>query len=107
MNASPEAAPDRVAETPARRVAIVAGFVLVAHVGLLALAISMQDKPVEKPVESQTITAELISAAPAPVAMPAALQSSMPPQPVPPKPHPKQRPVEQHVTPVKSTPGPV
>ncbi|MFT4067713.1 hypothetical protein [Paraburkholderia sp.] len=73
-----DALPNRVSETSARRIAVVAGFVLAARVGLLAPELSMQDKLVEKPLESQTITAELISAAPAPVSMSAALQSSAP-----------------------------
>jgi protein TonB len=106
MNALPNVAPDRANATPSRRIVVAVGFVLAMHLGLLAFVLSARDKVVEKPIESKTITAELISEMPAPVAMPAALQSSAPPQPVPPKPHSKQRPVEHHVTPVRSTPVP-
>ena len=69
----------------------------------------MRNEPPPRPIESKTITAELISAAPPqPVAAPVAIQSTPvppPPKPVPPKPTPKPKPVVQpHV---KAAPTPL
>jgi protein TonB len=89
---------------------IAAGVVVVGiHVGLLAIALTMRNEPPPRPIESKTITAELISAAPPqPVAAPAAIQSTPvppPPKPVPPKPTPKLKPtVQPHV---KAAPTPL
>ncbi|WP_260858883.1 energy transducer TonB [Paraburkholderia sp. BCC1885] len=105
MNTFHRAAPERAVKTSAYRVVAVATLVLAAHVGLLVIALSVQDRPVEKPVESRTITASLLSETPTPVVTPATLQSSAPPQPVPPNSYPKPRPVEHHVT-VRPTPFP-
>lgn len=79
------------------------------HVGLLAIALTMRNEPPPRPIESKTITAELISSAPPqPVAAPAAIQSTPvppPPKPVPPKPTPKPKPtVQPHV---KAAPTPL
>lgn len=80
--------------------------VVVIHVALLAVVLSMRhDEPV-RPLESRTMTAELLS--PAPVAAPAAVQSiAPPPKPTPPVPHPKPK-VQAHPTPTpKPTPMPL
>ncbi|WP_086382278.1 energy transducer TonB [Caballeronia sordidicola] len=89
---------------------IAAGVAVVGiHVGLLAIALTMRNEPPPRPVESKTITAELISAAPPqPVAAPAAIQSTPvppPPKPVPPKPTPKLKPTVQPR--VKAAPTPL
>jgi protein TonB len=89
---------------------IAAGVAVVGiHVGLLAIALTMRNEPSPRPVESKTITAELISAAPPqPVAAPAAIQSTPvppPPEPVPPKPTPKLKPTVQPR--VKAAPTPL
>ena len=74
------------------------------HVGLLAVALTWRNEPVPRPIESTTITAELISPAPPqPVAAPVAIQST--PMPPPPKPVPKPRPVVQPR--VKAAPAPL
>ncbi|MFP3567860.1 energy transducer TonB [Paraburkholderia sp. SIMBA_030] len=51
------------------------------HVALLAVVLTLRSEPVVRPIESRTMTAELLS--PAPVAAPAALQSIAPPPPEP------------------------
>ena len=89
---------------------IAAGVAVVGiHVGLLAIALTMRNEPPPRPVESKTISAELISAAPPqPVAAPAAIQSTPvppPPKPVPPKPTPKLKPTVQPR--VKAAPAPL
>ncbi|MDP9158177.1 MAG: energy transducer TonB [Pseudomonadota bacterium] len=89
---------------------IAAGVAVVGiHVGLLAIALTMRNEPSPRPVESKTITAELISAAPPqPVAAPAAIQSTPvppPPKPVPPKPTPNLKPTVQPR--VKAAPTPL
>lgn len=97
-------APRGVIEWPARRIIMVAALVLAAHVGLLVfIFIASQREPINKPIESQTIIAELISEKPTPVATPVALRSSAALKPVSPKPHYRRLPVEQHTRPVKST----
>ncbi|MEM5387933.1 energy transducer TonB [Paraburkholderia phymatum] len=88
-----------------RRFAVVAALVVTIHVVALAVAFTMREDVPARPIESRTITAELIS--PAPVAAPAAIQSI--PTPPPPKPMPvrKVKPkVQPHPTP-KSTPEPL
>jgi periplasmic protein TonB len=83
--------------------------VVAIHVALLAIVLTMRQEPPPRPIESKTITAELISAAPPePVAAPAAIQSTPvppPPKPVPPKPTPKPKPVVQPR--VKAAPTPL
>lgn len=62
------------------------------HVALLAVLVTMRNEPLPRVVESRPITAELLSAEPAPVAAPVAVESTPtppPPKPVPPKPTPK------------------
>jgi protein TonB len=106
-NAFGSGAPDNSSINP--RV-IAAGVAVVGiHIGLLAVALTMRNEPPPRPIESKTITAELISAAPPqPVAAPAAIQSTPvppPPKPVPPKPTPKLKPtVQPHV---KAAPTPL
>src|ERR1700686_730628 len=78
--------------------------VVAIHVGLLAVALTWRNEPVPRPIESTTITAELISPAPPqPVAAPVAIQST--PMPPPPNPVPKPRPVVQPR--VKAAPAPL
>lgn len=105
MNASvmPEFA--RIGQRPGHRIAAAVGLVILAHVGLLVFFLTAREKPVQRPIESQTITAELISAAPQPVTTPVAIQSAAPPQPTPPKPRPKPTPVHHAVA--KPTPAPM
>jgi protein TonB len=80
------------------------------HVALLAFMLTQRNAPPPRPIEAKTITAELISAAPQPVAAPAAIQSTPtppPPKPIPPKPTPKPK-VQPHVKPAPApTPLPV
>jgi protein TonB len=104
---SGHASPDKAPINPRVIAATVA--VVAIHVGLLAIALTMRDEPPPRPVESKTITAELISAAPPqPVAAPAAIQSTPvppPPKPVPQKPVPKLKPTVQPR--VKAAPTPL
>lgn len=83
--------------------------VVAIHVGLLVVALTLRDEPPPRPIESKTITAELISPAPPqPLAAPAAIQSTpvpAPPKAVPPKPVPKPKPVIQPR--VKAAPTPL
>ena len=83
--------------------------VVAIHVGLLAVALTLRHEPAPRPIESKTITAELISPAPPqPVAAPVAIQSTpvpSPPKPVPPKPVQKPKPVVQPR--VKAAPTPL
>ena len=104
---SGHASPDKAPINPRVIAATVA--VVAIHVGLLAIALTMRNEPPPRPVESKTITAELISAAPPqPVAAPTAIQSTPvppPPKPVPPKPTPKLKPTVQPR--VKAAPTPL
>ncbi|SIT44033.1 TonB family protein [Paraburkholderia piptadeniae] len=87
------------------RIVTVTGIVIGLHVVAFAVAFTMREATPLKPIESHTITAELIS--PAPVAAPAAIQSI--PTPPPPKPTPVQKvkpKVQPHPTP-KPTPEPL
>ncbi|MPW21546.1 TonB family protein [Paraburkholderia sp. CNPSo 3157] len=84
-----------------RRIAVVAALVAVSHVVALAVAFTMHEDVPVRPIESRTITAELIR--PAPVAVPAAIQSI--PTPLPPKPVPAQK-VKPKVQP-RPTPKPL
>jgi protein TonB len=61
--------------------------VVAIHIALLAVILTVRNEPAGRPLESRTMTAELLS--PAPVAAPAALQSIAPPppKPTPPVPH--------------------
>jgi protein TonB len=83
--------------------------VVALHVALLIFSLTLRDTP-PRPVEARTITAELISALPQPVAAPAVIQSTPtppPPKPVPPKPTPKPK-AQSHVKPALApTPMPV
>ncbi|WP_087740106.1 energy transducer TonB [Paraburkholderia piptadeniae] len=69
-----------------RRIAVVAALVAAIHVAALAVAFTIRESVPLRPIESRTITAELIS--PAPVTAPAAIQSTPTP---PPKPTPVQK----------------
>jgi periplasmic protein TonB len=90
---------------------VIAASVAVAliHVGLLAAVLTLRNESPSRPIESKTITAELISLAPPqPVAAPVAIQSTPappPPKPVPPKPVQKPKPVVQPR--VKAAPTPL
>ncbi|MGA7812124.1 MAG: energy transducer TonB, partial [Caballeronia sp.] len=55
---------------------------MLVHAGLLAWMIAVHDRTIERPLESRTITAELLSAEPQPV-VPLAATSPAPPNPVP------------------------
>ena len=70
-----------------RRV-VAAGVAVVAlHAILLTVLVTMRNNPLPRPVEVRAITAQLLSAEPAPVAAPVAVESTpTPPKPVPPKP---------------------
>ena len=88
------------------RVVSAVAFVVLFHAALIVLLLTVRDEPPSRPLESHSITAELLSAAPA--VAPAALQSAAPaPKPAPPVPHPKPK-VETHPTPVvkRTTPEP-
>lgn len=68
-----------------RRVVTATAIVAALHVALLVAVLIARDEPVPRALESRTITAELLS--PAPVAAPAAIQSTpTPPKPTPPVP---------------------
>lgn len=84
-----------------------AGAAVVAiHVALLAVVMTVRNAPLPRPIESRAITAQLLSAEPAPVAAPVAIQSTpTPPKPVPPKPTPKPK-VQPRVKPAP-TPVPM
>ncbi|WP_227749259.1 TonB family protein [Paraburkholderia atlantica] len=83
------------AATSYRRAAIVLGAVIVAHLLLLAIALSARNRIVERPVEPRTITALLLSPEPpAPVVSPPAPPppaAVVPPAPTPQVPHPAAR----------------
>lgn len=64
MNASAPAAFAHAGPQATRRVVIAAAVVLLVNVVLFAIMLTVREKPVERPLESLTITAELISAAP-------------------------------------------
>jgi periplasmic protein TonB len=77
--------------------------VVLLHAALIALLVTIRNEPPTRPLESRSITAELLSAAPA------ALQSSAPaPKPAPPVPHvkPKIEPKPVPVPKMKSEPLP-
>src|SRR5689334_10928571 len=75
--------------------------VALLHAALIALLLTIRNEPPQRPLESRSITAELLS--PAPAAAPAALQSAAPaPKPVPPVPRVKPK-VEPKPTPVPKT----
>jgi protein TonB len=97
----------RTGHPPTRRILIVTVAVLLIHAALLFIVLTIRDEPEERPLESHTITAELISAAPTPVTTPVALQSSAPPTPVPPTPRPKPHPVVHHTPAPKPVPAPM
>jgi protein TonB len=61
--------------------------VVAIHIALLAVILTVRNEPAVRPLESRTMTAELLS--PAPVAAPVALQliAPPPPKPTPPVPH--------------------
>jgi protein TonB len=81
-------APERTSGVD-RRVMVAAAAVVALHVALVAVVTTMRNEPKPRPVEARSITAQLISAEPAPVAAPVAVESTPtppPPKPVPPKP---------------------
>jgi periplasmic protein TonB len=99
--------------TPARsarlnsRIITATAAVAAIHVALLAAVLSARHDAEARPIESHTMTAELLS--PAPVAAPVALQSTAPPPPgpVPLVSHARPK-VQQRPTPVaKPTPAPL
>lgn len=63
------------------RALTVTAAVAALHLALLAVVLTLRNEPVVRPIESRTMTAELLS--PAPVAAPVALQSIAPPPPKP------------------------
>ena len=101
----------RSTESPGINPRVMAASVAVVaiHVGLLAVVLTMRNESPPRPIESKTLTAELISPAPPQlVAAPVAIQSTPvppPPKPVPPKPVPKPKPVVQPR--VKAAPTPL
>ncbi|WP_449179376.1 TonB family protein [Trinickia sp. YCB016] len=75
--------------------------VVLLHAALIALLVTIRNEPPARPLESHSITAELLS--PAPAAAPAALQSSAPaPKPAPSVPHAKPK-VEPKPAPIPKT----
>jgi periplasmic protein TonB len=99
---SPAAFTARSADAGGLNLRVIGAIVAVValHVALLIFSLTQRDTP-PRPVEARTITAELISALPQPVAAPAVIQSTPtppPPKPVPPKPMPRPR-VQSHVKP--------
>lgn len=89
------------------RVMAACALVLAIHAALLGVALTMRHEPPPRPVETKTITAQLISETPQPAPQPVAVES--PPTPQPPKPVPKPQPkpkVKPKVEP-KPTPMPV
>ncbi|CAB3771682.1 energy transducer TonB [Paraburkholderia humisilvae] len=82
--------------------------VLIAHAVLIVIALTMREKPLPKPVELRSITAELLSPPAPPVAAPAAIQSNPTPPPKPTPPVHREKPkVQPRPTPVpKPTPLP-
>ena len=80
--------------------------VIAIHIALLALVLTARETP-PRPVESKTITAQLISEAPPqPAAAAPALESRpVPPTPVPPKPKPTPKP--RQITPPRAKAPPV
>jgi protein TonB len=86
------------------RVVTATAAVALIHVALLAAILSMRHYEPVRPIEARTLTAELLS--PAPVAAPAAVQSTVPPpKPTPPVPHAKPK-VQLRPTPMPK-PAPV
>jgi periplasmic protein TonB len=83
--------------------------VLAAHCVLIVIALTMREKPLPKPVELRSITAELLSPPAPPVAAPAAIQSTPTPPPKPTPPVHREKPkVQPRPTPVqKPTPTPL
>src|SRR5580658_10304037 len=75
--------PNASSVTPCRHIVVVLGAVILVHAGLLAWMVAVRDRTIERPLESRTITAELLSAEPQPVVPLAAIQPT-PPHPVPP-----------------------
>jgi periplasmic protein TonB len=79
--------------------------VVAIHIALLAVILTVRNEPAVRPLESRTMTAELLS--PAPVAAPVALQSIAPPPPKPTPPVPHARPKVQPRPTPKPTPMPL
>ncbi|KIG10943.1 energy transducer TonB [Caballeronia concitans] len=89
------------------RVMAACALVLAIHAALLGVALTMRHEPPPRPIETKTITAQLVSETPQPAPQPVAVES--PPTPQPPKPVPKPQPkpkVKPKVEP-KPTPMPV
>jgi protein TonB len=79
--------------------------VVAIHIALLAAILTVRNEPSVRPLESRTMTAELLS--PAPVAAPVALQSIAPPPPKPTLPVPRVKPKLQPRPTPKPTPMPL
>ncbi|SAK66288.1 TonB-like protein [Caballeronia glebae] len=82
--------------------------VLAIHAALLAVALTMRNAPLPRPIVAKSITAQLISETPQPAPQPVAVETPPPPKPVP-KPVPKPQPtpkVKPKIEP-KPTPMPV
>ncbi|CAB3770576.1 energy transducer TonB [Paraburkholderia solisilvae] len=91
------------------RLATAVAVVVAAHIALVVIALTMRDKPLPKPVELRSITAELISPPTPAAAAPVAIQSTAtpPPKPVPPV-HREKPKVQPRPTPVpRPTPTPL
>jgi protein TonB len=80
--------PNASSVTPCRHIVVVLGAVILVHAGLLAWMVAVRDRTIERPLESRTITAELLSPEPQPV-VPLAVLQPPPPHPVPPAAHAK------------------
>jgi protein TonB len=89
------------------RIVTAAAIVAAIHVALLVVILSLRDAPPVRPIESRTMTAELLS--PAPVAAPVALQSTAPPppKPTPPIPHAKPKVQPRPTALTRPTPAPL
>lgn len=90
-----------------RNVLIGAAVVIAVHAALLVVVLNHRKEP-PRPVESKTITAQLISeAAPQPVAAPALESKPTPATPIPPRPKPTSKPREVTPPRAKAAPTPV
>ena len=109
---SPITSPPTLQAAPASntspRVIAACAAVVVIHAVLLGVAMTARNEPLPRPIEAQSITAQLISETPQPAPQPVAIESPPPPKPIPkpvPKPQPKPK-VKPKVEP-KPTPMPV
>lgn len=105
---SPAALPTAPASNANPRVIAACAAVVAIHAALLGAALTMRNEPLPRPIESKSITAQLISETPQPAPQPVAVETPPPPKPVPqpvPKPQPKPK-VKPKIEP-KPTPMPV